>query len=684
MNLFTTQAEMHRLGAPVVRLFRTAFGYDPDPNGLMQCVARLRDGDSLIDVARALTESPEFQALHGTDAPPDEGFIARIQANALGFDAIGRAALAAAAGLGASRAELVAVLAESPAGRERIPLLPGLTPGAPPDDPTSYRLWVEAYDTPDPRALSRLAPAPGPRVTVALAVGDTEMEATLRTAASLQLQTYPVWELIIAARLSSAWPAEALDRLTRDEPRVRAVVWPAGSTRAAGLGEALAPAEGGFACVVYPGDRLAPTALQEVVAEFAAHQDAALIYTDEDVWDGEGRRAPRLKPGFSPDAAKAGNVLGQLAVYGSWLLRRIGGLRPDAGPFEAYDLALRAADAAGAAAVRHLPAVLCHCAVPPIDCPAPAIRPLQVLRGVEAREGTNWPWVRPHLPDPPPAVTVIVPTRDRPELLQRCMAGLLDHTDYPHLEVLVVDNGSTDPASRDLLARLDGTPRVQVLRDERPFNFAALNNAAASQADGDILLLLNNDTEVLHADWLREIAAHTVRPDVGVVGARLLYPDGTVQHAGILLGPNGAATHVGRGAGRDDAGYLGQLACTRDLSAVTGACLAIRREVWSRVGGMDERLAVTWNDVDLCLRVRAAGLRVVWTPFATLIHHEGLSRGLESADPRAQARFAAEQAVVRSRWGDAVDNDPFLNPNLLATEAGPLALTRPRRRRPWQ
>ena len=175
------------------------------------------------------------------------------------------------------------------------------------------------------------------------------------------------------------------------------------------------------------------------------------------------------------------------------------------------------------------------------------------------------------------------------------------------------------------------------------------------------------------------MVAQVSRPGVGIVGARLLYPDRTVQHAGILLGPGGRATHVGRGAGADDPGYLGQLASMRDVSAVTGACLAISTDTWRRVGGMDERLAVTWNDVDLCLQVRKAGLRVVWTPRATLLHRESVTRGLEAADPAKLARFRDEQALVRAEWGEALEHDPFLNANLLALDSGPLVLTRPRR-----
>jgi GT2 family glycosyltransferase len=280
-------------------------------------------------------------------------------------------------------------------------------------------------------------------------------------------------------------------------------------------------------------------------------------------------------------------------------------------------------------------------------------------------------------------VTVVVPHRDRADLLATCTAGVLERTDYPALEVLIVDNGSTEAATERLLARLTEDGRVRVLPQPGPFNFAALNNAAVAQARGDVLLLLNNDTDVLEAGWLRELVSHVMRPDVGVAGARLLYPDRTIQHAGILLGPGMAATHVGRGAPLGDAGYLGQLACTREVSAVTAACLCLRTEIWRMVGGMDERLAVTWNDVDLCLRVRKAGKRVIWTPHATLLHHESVTRGFECADPARLARFREEQQLMRTIWGEWLNEDPFLNPNLLAEESGRLVLTKPRGQRPW-
>ena len=644
--------ETRQLGEPVIGLFRTALGRDPDVHELAAFAHKLRDGAALPALADALVATPGFRRRYGQASRLE--LASALCRNAFGSDAAGRNAAILAAELGATEGQLVAAVASAALAQRRIPLLPGLAPGAPPDDPVAYRLWVDEYDRPDPASLARLPRLSGPRITVAMISGDTQAEAVLRTVGSLRGQVYADWELCLAARTLSPWSRDAIQRLAGDEPRVRLI-------EPALLRDALTVGSGSLACLLAPGDRLPPSAFYEVVAAFAAHPETKLLYSDEDVEEAGVRHSPRLKPGFSSDATLTGDEIGQLAVYRIELLAEVGGLPNGAEPFR--ELARRAAMTTGPGRVRHLPAVLCHRGEPP----AP-----------DAGMGAS---PRVPVPEPAPLVTIIVLTKDRAGLLAACAQGVLERTAYGAIELLVVDNGSAEPEALSLLADLGRQARVRVLRRPGPFNFAALNNAAASEARGDILLLLNSDTEVMQPGWLGEMAAHAARPDVGAVGARLLYPDGTVQHAGILLGPDGAATHVGRGASPDDPGYLGQLARTRDLSAVTGACLAIRASVWRMVGGMDERLAVTWNDVDLCLRVRRAGLRVVWTPHATLLHREAATRGHEAEDPAREARFRAEQALMRELWGDALEHDPFLNPNLVATEAGPLALARPRHRR---
>jgi len=653
---FVSAADAREVGGPLLRLHRAALGRDPDASGLAGLVAARREGASLAHLAHLLAGTAEFTALHGSGTPgdlADPGTTARMARAAFASDDPAAPSLATALA-GLSRADTAVALAEAAPVRIRSPLLPGLFPDAPPDDPVAYAVWVDLYDATPPV----LPPLQGPRLSLAMLAGDSEAEAALRTLASLQAGTYPDWELCLATRLHSAWPSRALDRAAAEESRLR-LLPAAGADGLDALNAALAARTGTVAGLLAAGDMLSPTALREAMQAWLAHPAPRLLYTDEDQIDLAGTRsAPRFKPQYCPYAHRGGIPIGQLALYDTGVLDELGGLRP--GPDPHHDLALRATALAGDAAVLHVPAVLVHRAAPPPPRPA-ALPP-------------------PALPDPLPPVTVILLTKDRPDLLAASTHGVLHGTDYPGLELLVVDNGSTDPAALALLDTLAATPRVRVLRRPGPFNFPALNNAAVREAAGSILVLLNNDTEMPDPAWLRALVRYAVQPGVGIVGARLLHRDGTLQHGGMVLGPAGRATHVLRGAPRDAPGYEGQLAVTRSMGAVTAACLAIPREVWDAVGGMDEGLPVAWNDVDLCQRVRVAGLRVLWTPDAVLLHLEGETRGRDAADPTRQARFLADAALYRAKWGIAADIDLSLNPNLFATDHA-LVLAPPRQPR---
>ncbi len=660
-------------GPIVVRLIATAFGRIPDRAGLNAMAGALAAGATLASLAQSLVESEEFIALHGPGEMADAAFARRVSGFAC-LDATtsqpGRPAASVEARVSSTRAELLVELSQSRAARDAIPLFPGLAPDSPPDDETAYRMWVETYDTPDPADLASIGPVGGAGLlSVIMACGDSTAPAALDSLESLRLQTDGAWELCLVAGLRSAWPRQELSRVAASEPRLRVVAGlPAGADRAAPLRDGLAAARGDLLCFLDAGDVLAPSALAEVRAALAASPDTDLLYTDEDRISGERRFAPRFKTAYSQHAMLAGNAIGQLAVFRRALVDAAGGVPAASSPV--WVLTASAARIAGPARIHHLPAVLCHRANLPADWPA------------TAGSAASWPHPPPVLPAPPPLVSIVVLTRDRADLLAACCDGVLHRTDYPAVELLVVDNGSIEATALDLLARLEQRPGVRVLRRPGAFNFAALNNDAAKHALGHVLVLLNNDVEVLQADWLRELVTHVLQPDVGAVGARLLYPDGSLQHGGIVLGPAGEATHVARGAARDAAGYDGHLAYAHDFTAVTGACLAVRREVFVAVDGMNEDLAVTWNDIDFCVRVRAAGLRVVWTPHAVLMHREGSTRGLEDADPAKYARFRAEQALVAQKWPHAMRCDPFLNPNLVALGDG-LRLARPRVARAW-
>lgn len=384
-----------------------------------------------------------------------------------------------------------------------------------------------------------------------------------------------------------------------------------------------------------PGTILAPTALYEAAAALNAHPETDILFGDQDDIDAAGqRRHPYFRPGWSPELFREWDYIGSLAF-----IRR--SLVPPAGGLTREDVRRLVASVAEDR-VRHIPAILCHRRH---DAPSAMARPLARLVD-------------------PPLVSVIVPTRDRAALLRVCMEGVLHRTDYPRLEVIIADNGSSESDAMALLAELARDPRVRVARFEGPFNFSALNNQAVGLAHGAILLLLNNDIEVIESHWLYEMVSQAVRPEIGAVGARLLYRDGRVQHAGIALGVGGGvAGHLHLKAAGDSDGYFGDLRHARDVSAVTAACMAVRRNVFDAVGGFDaEHLAVAFNDVDLCLKIRASGLRIVWTPRAELYHLESASRGSDTR-PEVIARFRREIATMRERWRDELINDPYFGPH---------------------
>jgi GT2 family glycosyltransferase len=569
------------------------------------------------------------------------------------------------------------------------------------DIAADYPAWARRHDTlaaSDIAAIrAHIATLADPPVLLLLLPAGFMPPGLLRdTLASVRDQLYPHWELYIAGDPAS--PAE-LAAFAAFDPRIRVVDRERHADVAVAANAALAAADGQFVALLAEGDRLPAHALFEVAVELTRHPATDLLYTDEDRIDGGGgRSAPRFKTGWDPDLLLGCDYVGALAVYSRALVERCGGWRAGFGGAAGYDLALRAAAALLPDRVRHLPSVLYHRpawgAQPLRDrmlgpTAEAARRALAESLPATARVAASpllpschrviWP-----VPDPAPLVSIIMPTRDRPEHLVPAAWGVLLRTDYRPFELLIVDNDSREPLTAAALRDLSGQPAVRVLRHAGPFNFAALNNAAVREARGEIIVLLNNDIDVIHADWLRELVSHALRPDVGAVGARLLYPDGRVQHGGVVLGPGLNAAHMLRLAEGGDAGYGGQLAMTRSFSAVTGACLAIRRAVFDEVGGLDAiNFAVSFNDIDLCLRLGEYGYRVVWTPFAELFHLESQSRGKPDT-PEKLAREMREVGALWRLWRHAFDADPFHNPNLACAWDEPLHLCPPRHRKPWR
>jgi GT2 family glycosyltransferase len=412
----------------------------------------------------------------------------------------------------------------------------------------------------------------------------------------------------------------AADRQAADalQPMLKRQIWPHWTLGLAG--ERLEADDADFVLALKAGDRLEPQALAQLAARAARERRPDALYADEDALVRQARAAPRLKPDWSPLFSLSGYAGAPLALSrAAW---KAGGFEP---------VSARVAHVRRVAISRAEPA--------PVPSPPPAA-PLDARR----------------------QVSIIVPTRDRPDLIGACVESLGRHPLGADFELIVIDNGSVRAEALAHLETLASAPNVRVLRRPGPFNFSAICNSGAREARYPFLLFLNDDVEALAPDWLGRLLHFAAAPEVGAVGAKLLYPDGRLQHGGVVLGLDGFAGHVQRAAGADDPGYLGMLAWPREVAAVTGACLAVEARKFFEVGGFDEeRLPIEYNDIDLCLRLAERGYTSVFEPRARLMHRESASRG---ANPWLDSRYASEHGYFRERWGRRLRDDPYFHPAL--------------------
>jgi GT2 family glycosyltransferase len=558
----------------------------------------------------------------------------------------------------------------------------------------SYADWVRRYDTIgrlELEAMRRRALdiGGGPLISLLLPVYETPEVWLRRCLDSVLAQVYRHWELCIADDASpDPRVREILEEYARRDARIKLVFRTSNGHIAEASNSALALAQGAFVGLLDHDDELRPHALLEMVEAMRAHPKAALLYSDEDKIDAEGRRFdPYFKPDWNPDLLLSQNYVCHFTVIDTALVRAVGGFRKGFEGSQDHDLFLRCIESLVPTQIRHVPKVLYHWrAIEGSTALARDAKDYAADAGLRAvaehlvRIGSRVDMrslphghyrVRWLLPELTPRVSIIIPTRDHVVLLRACVESLLEKTDYPDFEILIVDNQSEDPETLAYLASLGKRPGVHVLRYPYPFNYSAINNWAATQATGSLLCLLNNDIEVIASDWLCEMASQASRTEIGAVGAMLYYPDRTIQHAGVILGIGGIAHHAFQHQPMGSPGFCARALVAQNVSAVTGACLVVRRALFEQVGGLDERLTVAFNDIDLCLRIREAGYRNLWTPFAELVHHESLSRGADDT-PEKRARFESEVMLMQSRWGEALLADPAYNPNLTlaATDFG--------------
>lgn len=574
-----------------------------------------------------------------------------------------------------------------------------------------YADWINQWDTltnTDLRLIDehiRRDLSEGPLVSVIVPVYETDPELLRATVGSVQAQLYSHWELCLVDDAStSASTYQALQQLAELDPRIRVERRSRNGGIAATTNHALAMATGDLVAFLDHDDVLAPHALYLVVAELLNHAEAELIYSDEDKLDADGSRYdPHFKPDFDPELLLGQNYLSHLTVMRRTLVERLGGLNEGLDGSQDHDLVLRATEILRPEQVRHLPFVLYHWRQwsgsgtfssrrmhESATSSRAAVEAHLARRGeagarvVSCPAQPGWNRVLRSVSVPPPGVTAVIPTRDQLSLLQGCVEGLLYDTDYAALQLLVVDNDSSDPATLDYLRDIRQNPRVQVMPASGPFNYSRINNQAVAQVATPLTLLLNNDILVREQDWLAEMVALLQVPGTGAVGAKLLYSDGRVQHAGVILGIGGVAGHSHKYLPGASTGYFGRLVLNQHVSAATAACLLLPTQLYRDVGGLNETdLAIAFNDVDLCLRIGEAGRRIAYAANAVLYHLESASRGAEATDAQV-ARFNAEADWMRERWAHRLYRDPAYNPNLTDMHEDFGLAEVPRVSRPWQ
>ena len=546
--------------------------------------------------------------------------------------------------------------------KQRLGLMLGFdVPSAPPIDyaenidfAAPYAQWLAAHDprSADLERLRRSIDFFALKPSIGLIVEHVDDDRGASAVEGLERQIYPAWTLLFAGE-----PGKRDNDLS-----VR-------------LNAALQASTDDYVVVVDPRVVLGPDALFETALAIAADPSIDVLYSDHDMLRDGVRVDPHFKPDWSPETLLSRMYLGPLVFYRRALALEVGGFRQSAGTALHLDLALRVSEATDR--IHHVPYVLYHVSADALGdhMPEASDDAVHVIGDALERRGEagsvrplpqveNGFLVRYRLAEHR-RVSIVLPTRDNPGDLEQCLVSIFERSTYPNFEVLIVDNGSKRPDTLDLFdAWLRREPqRLQLMRTNIPFNFSKINNLAVEQTDGDVLLFLNDDTEVLTPDWIEAMTEQAIRAPIGAVGARLLYRDGSVQHSGVVVGIRGVAGHAHRFWPGDDPGYHGALQTITNYEAVTAACMMMRRDVFGRVGGFDPELANEFNDIDLCLRVREAGYRIVYLPHVVLYHAESKSRGVPNSVTKT-ARQIRERRLMEKRWNISHYRDPYYSPNL--------------------
>jgi O-antigen biosynthesis protein len=521
-----------------------------------------------------------------------------------------------------------------------------------------------------------------PTFSIVVPVYNVEERWLRKCIDSVKAQIYPYWELCIADDASpDPRVKQVLDEYAADDSRIKVIYREKNGHISAASNSALELATGEYIALLDNDDELTPDALYENAMVLNQQPETDMIYSDEDKIDELGERfAPFFKPDWSPDTFLSQMYTCHFGVYRAEIIREIGGFRIGLEGSQDYDLVLRFTERTRN--IYHIPKILYHWrTIAESTAANPNSKKYAFVAGAKAiqealdRRGDggsveqveNYPGqYRVHYPvKGNPLISIIIPTRDMPKILDTCLKSVFEKTLYSNYEVIVIDNGSVQPQTFKIFNKWQQKEpiRFRTLRLDIPFNYSRLNNEAVKTAKGELIVLLNNDIEVVSPNWLEEMAGQAQRPSIGAVGSLLLYPDDTVQHAGVILGIGGIASHSHKGVDKKSPGYFGRLLIVANCAAVTGACLMVKRILYEKVGGLDEQLKVAYNDIDFCLKITQAGYLNVFIPQVRLYHHESKSRGFEDTVEKLE-RFHGEVNIFKTRWGTLINNDPYYNPNL--------------------
>lgn len=546
-----------------------------------------------------------------------------------------------------------------------------------------YRAYIPTEETLETQRKQKFDYSP--LISIAVPAYQTPVEFLRQMIESLIVQTYSNWELcIVNASPDNEEMQKVLAEYSAGDSRVRFCNLKENFGIAENTNRAFAMAKGEFVGLLDHDDLLAPNALYEIVKILQDHPQADALYTDEDkvTTELDEHFQPHLKPDFNLDLLRSNNYICHFFVVRKSIVEKAGGFRKEFDGAQDYDFIFRCTENAGE--VLHVPEILYHWRThkaSTADNPASKMYAFEAgKRAIEAHlERTGTKGEVSHTQDlgfyrvkypvqGKPLVSVIIPNKDEKETLQTCLEMLEKNTGYQNFEIIIVENNSTTDEIFRYYKELSGNRKIHLLRWGKEFNYSAINNFAVAHAKGEYLLFLNNDVKSINPDWLEEMLGVCQRPEVGGVGAKLIYPDNTIQHAGCVIGMGGIAGHMFVDMPADRTGYLHKASLLQDMSAVTAACLLMKKEVFEQAGGFTEELAVAFNDVDLCLKVRKNGYLIVYDPYVKLYHMESKTRGAEDSKEKVR-RFQTEIEYMRCHWIDILKNgDPCYNKNLSLTK----------------